>query len=139
MGQEPSVAPSQVFRCRPDCLNLIATSTRFHTASRLTTIVFSQHCCHPQILAYVDIDIHMQDARIAIAMGYTSKYKRELDAEREYHIATRKRLGQALQVTQYLQAKIETLRGVVAGLSMGSELEIPLPCFSEDLEVMERT
>ncbi|TKA71038.1 hypothetical protein B0A55_06330 [Friedmanniomyces simplex] len=71
-------------------------------------------------------------------MGYTSKFKRELDAEQQAHIATSEELGEALQVAQYLASKVESLRNVVATLAMGADLKIELRGYSEELERMER-
>ncbi|TKA65466.1 hypothetical protein B0A55_09284 [Friedmanniomyces simplex] len=71
-------------------------------------------------------------------MGHTSKYKRELIAEQQAHIATSEELGEALQVAQYLASKVESLRNVLATLAMGADLKIELRGYSEELEGMER-
>ncbi|KAK1073292.1 hypothetical protein LTR12_006138 [Friedmanniomyces endolithicus] len=71
-------------------------------------------------------------------MGHPSKYKRELEAERQAHTATSGDLDEALQVAQYLALKVESLRNVIATMAMGTELKIGLHGYSEDLEEMER-
>ncbi|KAK0247668.1 hypothetical protein B0A54_16858 [Friedmanniomyces endolithicus] len=71
-------------------------------------------------------------------MGQPSKFKRELEAERQAHSATSEDLNEALQVAQYLALKVESLRNVIATLAMGTELKIGLDGYSEDLEEMER-
>ncbi|KAK3117923.1 hypothetical protein LTR53_000215 [Teratosphaeriaceae sp. CCFEE 6253] len=67
------------------------------------------------------------------------KRKQELDALQAAHSATRLELDEALQVAQYLDTKVETLRSFVAGLTIGTELKIMLPGYSEDLERMQST
>ena len=78
------------------------------------------------------------DARIAIAMVRVSKQKQELNALKEAAATNRIELDETLQVVQYLNIKVQSLRTVVAGLTVGTELKIMLNEYSEDLEGMER-
>ncbi|KAK4957195.1 hypothetical protein LTR10_005153 [Elasticomyces elasticus] len=70
-------------------------------------------------------------------MGYTSVYRVQLDTEKTAHIATREQLHEALQTAQYLKMKVESLRNVIADLTLGTELKIPLDGYCEELEDIE--
>ncbi|KAK5738375.1 hypothetical protein LTR17_006094 [Elasticomyces elasticus] len=70
-------------------------------------------------------------------MGYTSVYRVQLDTEKTAHIATREQLHEALQTAQYLKMKVESLRNVIAELTLGTELKIPLDGYCEELEEVE--
>ncbi|KAK6427522.1 hypothetical protein LTR81_000394 [Elasticomyces elasticus] len=70
-------------------------------------------------------------------MGYTSVYRVQLDTEKTAHIATRVQLHEALQTAQYLKMKVESLRNVIADLTLGTELNIPLDGYCEELEEIE--
>ncbi|KAK5744722.1 hypothetical protein LTR17_001798 [Elasticomyces elasticus] len=70
-------------------------------------------------------------------MGYTSVYRVQLDTEKTAHVATREQLHKALQTAQYLKMKVESLRNVIADLTLGTELKIPLDGYCEELEDIE--
>ncbi|KAK3658962.1 hypothetical protein LTR56_001399 [Elasticomyces elasticus] len=70
-------------------------------------------------------------------MGYTSIYRVQLDTEKTAHTATREQLHEALQTAQYLKMKVESLRNVIADLTLGTELKIPLEGYCEELEEIE--